>query len=579
MFLDRPSSRFDEERTPLGYAQRAEDVRQLGEGVFDLLIVGGGITGAGAALDAAERGLRVAIVESEDFGSGASSKSSKLIHGGLRYLEMLDFGLVRQALAERRRLLHTIAPHLVRPVRFIWPLTHRVWERAYLTAGLTLYDTMAGRGAVTPHRQLTRKKLRRTAPGLDVANQVGGISFSDATEDDARMVIAVLRTARGYGATVLSGARAGATISHRGGVREVAVEIAGEGEVRVRARHVSYATGALTDQQDTASPLRVRPSKGVHILVPRDRIRSNLGVLTRTEKSVLFIIPWLDRWLIGDTDTDWPHKRETPIVCGADVEYLLEKANRVLVEPLTSADVVGAFAGLRPLIQQGDAADTTKLSREHVVVSPEPGVTMIAGGKYTTYRLMAADLVDAAAEQLGGRISASGTSTLPLLGAQHSAEYSRRRDDICAKMQFSPGTVDHLLGRYGSDIDVLLAEALRHDLLTAVEGYEPYLWAELRYAFSHEGARSVADALERRTRIGIQFRDGGCSIAERVADLGAEVLGWNVNERKRQIVQYLRVREAEAAALREGDEVAALAAYRAVMGEVRPLSDPVAPSG
>jgi glycerol-3-phosphate dehydrogenase len=552
--------------TTLGPDDRAADLHRLATEEFDLLVVGGGITGAGAALDAASRGLRVALVEAYDYGSGTSSKSSKLIHGGLRYLEMLDFKLVREALAERRRLLETVAPHLVEPIRFVWPLTHRMWERAYLTAGLVMYDTMAGRGAVPLHRQLTRTALQDLAPGFDRSSHYGGVAFYDAGEDDARMVMTVLRTARGHGAAVVSRARAGENRLLASGLREVDVQL-GEGEtVTVRAKHVSYAAGPFTDQQSVSAPLTVRPSKGVHIMVPKDRIDSRIGVLTRTEKSVLFIIPWLDHWLIGDTDTDWPYDRDLPVAHDGDIEYLLEKANSVLARPLVRDDIVGTFVGLRPLVQSDPDADTTKLSREHSVVSPEPGVTMIAGGKYTTYRVMAADLVDAALEQSGAAAAPpSTTATLPLLGAEGWAQYRDRRDEIARATGLDRSVVTRLLRRHGTDLPVLLAEAERHGLLEVVSGYSPYLWAELRYAFSHEGARSIADVLERRTRISIQYRDSGRALVERVADLGAEVLGWDAAERSRRIDEYLRILDAEAAALATRDDAHAVAAYKEVL--------------
>lgn len=550
--------------TRLGPDERAADIARLRDDTFDLLVVGGGITGAGVALDAAARGLRVALVEADDAGSGTSSKSSKLIHGGLRYLEMLDFKLVREALAERRRLLQVVAPHMVEPIRFVWPLSHRVWERAYLTAGLVMYDTMAGRGAVPAHRQLSRSGLQAIAPGFNRDAHYGGVAFFDAGEDDARMVMTILRTARGRGAAVVTHARAGENVVGKDGLRHVTVQVDGEA-ITVKTRHVSYATGPFTDQQAVDAPLTVRPSKGVHIMVPRDRIDSRIGVLTRTEKSVLFIIPWLDHWLIGDTDTDWPYDRDAPVANGADIDYLLEKTNKILARPLVKDDIVGVFAGLRPLVQSDPKADTTKLSREHSVVSPEPGVTMIAGGKYTTYRVMAEDLVDSVVEQLGPQRRASVTADLPLLGGDGFEAFRRGEASLVRSTGLPKKTITHLLRRHGTDLTVLLEEARAHGLLEAVPGYAPYIWAELRYAFSHEGALSVADVLERRTRIAIQYRDSGDAILERVAKFGVEVLGWSEEEAAEQVAAYRRRRAAEAAALKTRDDESGLTAYKKVL--------------
>jgi glycerol-3-phosphate dehydrogenase len=559
-------NRLDQPGT-LSPGQRIADIERLHNEIFDVIVVGGGVTGAGAALDAAARGLSVALIEADDFASGTSSKSSKLIHGGLRYLEMLDFGLVREALTERRLLLQTIAPHMVEPIRFVWPLNHPVWERAYLTAGLTLYDTMAGKGAVPRHRQHSKKGLRKLAPGFGPDSHRGGLSFYDAGEDDARMVMMIVRTAREHGAAVISGARVSSSAPLPDSQRSVQVRLDSGEMITARARHVAYATGPFSDQQGLDG-ITVRPSKGVHIMIPKDRICSEVGVLMRTEKSVLFIIPWLDRWLIGDTDTDWPLDRSTPVASGADIDYLLAKANTMITPPLTREDIVGVFSGLRPLVQSDPNAATTKLSREHSVVIPEPGVSMIAGGKYTTYRVMAEDLIDAVIAEAGITASASPTRSLPLLGGANFEAARARRGELTRHTGLAPEVIDHLLRRHGSEIDTLIASTRNApELLTVVEGYEPYIWAELSYAFSHEGARSLHDALERRTRIKIQFRDSGLTIASRVAELGAKVLGWDADEMNAQVADYELTVCAERAALETNSDDDALAAYRAVRAQ------------
>ncbi len=411
---------------------RERSVSRMASETFDILVVGGGVTGTGAALDAATRDLSVALVEARDYAAGASSKSSKLIHGGLRYLEMLDFALVREALTERGLLLTRLAPHLVRPVPFLWPLTHRIWERPYVGAGMLLYDTMGGRRAVPRARHLSRTGALRLAPALRPDALVGGVQFYDAQEDDARMVACLARTAAAHGAAMATGVAMAGLLTRDGRVTGVrARDLLTGTDLEITARHVVQATGAWTSGagETTGAELRVRPSKGVHIVVPRDRIAMDTGLLTRTEKSVLFVIPWGPHWLIGDTDTEWPYDPDQPAASRADIEYLLAKVNCMLGEPLTAGDIEGVFAGLRPLVAARQGSDTTKLSREHSVDSSVPGLSVIAGGKYTTYRVMARDLIDAAVRDLSagpgparpGRtaraIPASRTDRVPLAGA------------------------------------------------------------------------------------------------------------------------------------------------------------------
>ena len=397
--------------TALSPEHRAASVGRMAAETFDVLVVGGGVTGTGAALDAATRGLTVALIEARDYAAGASSKSSKLIHGGLRYLEMLDFGLVREALTERGLLLTRLAPHLVRPVSFLWPLTHRLWERPYVGAGMVLYDTMGGRRAVPRARHLSRTKALQLAPALRPDAFVGAVQFYDAQEDDARMVACLARTAAGYGAALATSIRMEQMLTRAGRVTGVrARDLARGTDLEISARHVVLAAGAWTSAV-TGQDLRVRPSKGVHIVVPRDRITMGTGLLTRTEKSVLFVIPWGQHWLIGDTDTEWPYDPASPAASRADIEYLLANANQMLASPLTAADIEGVFAGLRPLVAAARGnGDTARLSREHTIDSSVPGLSVIAGGKYTTYRVMARDLIDAAARDLAAGAAAAGSS-------------------------------------------------------------------------------------------------------------------------------------------------------------------------
>ena len=534
---------------------RAASLAWMARERFDILVVGGGVTGAGAALDAATRGLRVALVEATDYAAGASSKSSKLIHGGLRYLEMLDFALVREALTERGLLLTTLAPHLVKPVPFLWPLTHRGWERPYVGAGLLLYDTMGGRRAVPRARHLSRTGALRLARALRPDALVGGVQFYDAQEDDARMVAVLARTAAAHGAALATRVRMDELVTASGRVTGIrASDLLASTTLEISARHVVLATGAWTGQGNGEDRgLRVRPSKGVHIVVPRDRIEMDTGLLTRTEKSVLFVIPWGEHWLIGDTDTEWPFDPSLPVASRADIDYLLATVNRLLRAPLSAADVEGVFAGLRPLVAAGAGANTTKLSREHAVRSPAPGLSVIAGGKYTTYRVMARDLVDVAVRDLaagpGPAIPGSRTHEVPLAGAERYHEAWAAREQTAAAAGLPLAQVERLLGRYGSDVaDLLELMASRPELREPVPGGDPYLGAEVVYACSHEGAVHLDDVLSRRTRIRIEVRDRGADAAPHTAALMAGELGWDAARTAAEVSTYLRLIAADLAA-------------------------------
>jgi glycerol-3-phosphate dehydrogenase len=541
--------------TTLGPQHRAASVARMARERFDILVVGGGVTGAGAALDAVTRGLNVALVEATDYAAGASSKSSKLIHGGLRYLEMLDFALVREALTERRLLLTRLAPHLVKPVPFLWPLTHRGWERPYVGTGLLLYDTMGGRRAVPRARHLSKTRTLALAPALRPDALVGGVQFYDAQEDDARMVAVLARTAAAYGAALATNVRMDELTKTSGRVTGIrASDLLTGAALDIAARHVVLATGAWTGQGDgPEGNLTVRPSKGVHIMVPRNRIAMDTGLLTRTEKSVLFVIPWGEHWLIGDTDTEWPFDPSLPVASRADIDYLLAKVNHMLREPLTAADIEGVFAGLRPLVAAGAGADTTKLSREHAVRSPAPGLSVIAGGKYTTYRVMARDLIDVAVRDLGPgsdrSVAASRTHEVPLSGASGYHDMWESRDEIAESAGLPVAQVERLLGRYGSDLSDLLALMDRRPALKEpVPGADSYLGAEIVYACSHEGAVHLDDVLSRRTRIRIEVRDRGAGAAPHAAELMAAELGWDQARMAAEVSRFLDMIAADLAA-------------------------------
>jgi glycerol-3-phosphate dehydrogenase len=546
----------------LDASARRRALDALGSGDLDLLVVGGGITGTGAALDAATRGLRVGLVEARDLAAGTSSASSKLIHGGLRYLEMGDIGLVREALRERELLLTRIAPHLVAPVPFLWPLRGRGWERAYLGAGLALYDTIGGARSVPRHRHLSRRRALAAAPALRGDALVGAVQFHDAAEDDAHMVAVVARTAAAHGAHIATRVR----VSGFRGPGEVDAVDEETGEPLVlRARHVAGAVGAWTDGlRELAggrSSRRIVPSKGIHLFVARDRIPMDTGLLARTEKSVLFVIPWQGGWLIGDTDTPWTARPEQAVATGADIDYLLAKTNALLASPLRREDVHGVTAGLRPLVSDAARSDTTRISRQHVVESPAPGLTTIAGGKYTTYRVMAADLVDAAARALG-TTAPSVTRDVPLLGAAPV--------DRAALAARAGVPVDHLVRRYGDRAEELVAliEA-RPELAEPLEGGGGHLHAEVVHASTHVGARRLEDVLERRTRLALTAPDRGLAAAAPAAALMAGALGWEPERADREAAAWhARVAAARAAEMERDDE-SALAASRGVLSERR----------
>lgn len=544
--------------TKLGAAEREAAIQTLRdpEHELDVLVIGGGITGTGAALDAVTRGLSTGLVESRDWGFGTSSRSSKLVHGGIRYLEQLNFGLVREALIERGLLLQRLAPHLVRPVRFLYPVTKPVIERAYVGAGMMLYDLFARTGGNPPgvpwHRHVSRRRLVRESPGLKPHAFRGGLSYSDAQVDDARYVAMLARTAASYGAHAASRVRVEGFL--KVGERVVGVtarDLMTDETFEIRAKQVVNATGVWTNDLQALvgerATFSVRASKGIHLVVPRDRFRSKYGLLLRTEKSVLFVIPWGRHWLIGTTDTDWELDKAHPAATAVDIDYLLEHVNKVMKTPLTRDDVEGVYAGLRPLLA-GESDETSKLSREHLVAQPVPGLVMVAGGKFTTYRVMAKDAIDAAADALDGRIPPSITAEVPLLGAEGYKAAWNRRNRIARAFDVHPTRIEHLLRRYGSLSNELLDMIReRPELAEPLPGADDYLGVEVVYAASHEGALHLDDVLARRTRISIEAWDRGVSAAPVAAKLMADVLGWSKQRTKTEVDRYLERVEAEIA--------------------------------
>ncbi len=540
---------------------------------LDILIVGGGVVGAGAALDAVTRGLKVGMVEARDWASGTSSRSSKLIHGGLRYLEMLDFALVQEALKERGLLLQRIAPHLVKPVPFLYPLTKRFVERPYVGAGIFLYDTLgmtSGNSRGVPmQKHLTRRGTLRAAPSLKDDAMIGSIRYYDGQVDDARYVANMVRTAVHYGAAAVN--RLAVVDFLREGERVVGARVRDQetgDEFNIAASQVVNATGVWTDETQAMvtdrGQLKVRASKGIHLVVPRDRIQSTVGMILRTEKSVLFVIPWGRHWIIGTTDTDWNLDKAHPAATSADIDYLLEHVNRVLKRPLTREDVEGVYAGLRPLLA-GENDSTAKLSREHVVAHPVPGLVVVAGGKWTTYRVMAKDAVDEAARALDEKVPESCTQTIPLLGAVGYKAAWNRRHRTADEYGIHVVRVEHLLNRYGAlsgeILDLIAADPALGEPLP---GADDYLGAEVVYATTHEGARHIEDVLARRTRISIESWDRGVSAAPVVAELMAPILGWDEARVEEEVRHYLARVEAERLSQEQPDDVSADAARLAV---------------
>jgi glycerol-3-phosphate dehydrogenase len=559
-------------RGALGPATREQALERIERERFDLAVVGGGITGVGIALDAATRGLSVALVEAGDIAGGTSSRSSKLIHGGLRYLEMLDFGLVREALSERRLLLTRIAPHLVRPVPFLFPLTRRIWERPYLGAGLLLYDSMGGARHLPRARHLSRSSARAAAPAVRPDAMVGAVRFHDCQEDDALFAVYVARTACSHGAAIATRMQATAVIRDGGGrACGLALRDGGDGgELTLRARHLVAAAGVGTDrflEMATGRPHHaLRPSKGVHLMVPRSCIQMQAGLFMRTEKSIFHAIPWgSEHWLLGDTDTPWQLAPDQVVASGADLDYVLAKVNSVLRHPLVAADVCGVFAGLRPLVASGSGSDTTRLSRNHRLFSPMPGLTAVAGGKYTTYRLMARDAVDAAARDLGGAVARSRTDQVPLVGAD------RERAAATAAAGIDRGRLELLLTRHGGCADEILEIAGSDPALAApIAGAERYLRAEAVHAVTHQGAIDLDDVLARRMRIAIEVGDRGRAAAADVAPLIAPLLGWSPERRADEVARFVRLRDAEAAALTARSDEDALIRYTGVLSKPSP---------
>ncbi|MBK5287450.1 MAG: glycerol-3-phosphate dehydrogenase/oxidase [Acidimicrobiia bacterium] len=500
---------------------RAAALDRLAHEEFDVLVVGGGITGCGVALDAASRGLRVALVERDDFASGTSSKSSKLVHGGLRYLQQKEFRLVYDALHERQRALKN-APHLVRILPFLIPvlskdgLINPKIARALGTA-MWLYDITGGARIGKLHQRIDKEAALAHMPTLRAPNVAAAYLYYDAQTDDARYTLTLARTAASYGAVLANHAAATGLRKGADG-RVTGATVSADGRTfEIDARVVVNAAGVFSDDvremDEGTHPHSIRPAKGIHITVPWQKVRNDIAAIVPVAKDrrSIFVVPWGDYTYIGTTDTDYDGPIDDPQCTPEDVQYLLDAMNMAMAEPLTVDDVVGTWAGLRPLVTGGTVGQkTADLSRRHKVTSSTGGVITVTGGKLTTYRKMAQDTTDAVVKAVGTK-AACRTKRLALLGATGPAP-----DD------------EHLARRYGSlAADILTLADSDPDLATPLVPGLPYLRAEAIYAVREEMATTLDDVLSRRTRARLLARDASAAAAESVARLIGAELGWD----------------------------------------------------
>ena len=534
--------------------QRSADIELLKTQDFDILVIGGGVVGTGIALDAAARGLRVALVESEDFASGTSSRSSKLIHGGLRYLEQFDFKLVREALHEREMMITQQAPHLVKPLSFVYPLHKKYLDRFYVGAGLMLYDLLRGKMRAVPwHKHISFGEMRNEARSLNPEIVTGGLVYYDAQVDDARHTTMVARTAKDYGAHLVTGAKVTQITRTPDRVTGVIVTVDGHG-INVKAQVVIAAAGIWNEelyQQFGLKPgYKITMSKGAHIILPKDAIDAKTGIIIKTSLSVLFIIPWGNEWLLGTTDTDYTSDREHPVADSSDVDYIINEANKVLLPKIRPEQIISVYAGLRPLVSPAKDSSTTKISREHTVDHPIKGFVSIAGGKYTTYRVMAADAVDAAVKDLDRSVPKSSTKSIPLIGAAGYKNLVKQIATLAQSYSVSTACVERMLNRYGSLISDIF-QMIAKDSLLGIEIVPGcgYIKAEALYAVTHEGARTLVDILARRLRLAMEDSDHGLGVAREIAELVAPTLGWNPADIEREVIAYQNFVASEMGAL------------------------------
>jgi len=541
-----------------GAFDRATALRRLADTHFDVLVIGGGVVGTGTAVDAASRGLRTALVERDDFASGTSSKSSKLVHGGLRYLQQGDVRLVYEALAERQRLRKN-APHLVKVLPFLLPVfgkggvIPKKLSRA-LGSAMWMYDVTGGARIGRLHKRISADEARAHMPTLPADKLASSYLYYDAQADDARLTLTLARTAAiDFGAAVVNGARVveilkGADGKAIGARVEAADDQGTVIQIDVHADAVVNAAGVWSDDirsfDEGTHPNSIRPAKGIHITVPWSKVRNDIAVVVpvRKDKRSIFVVPWGEFTYIGTTDTDYDGPIDDPQCTPEDIAYLLGAMNDAMTVELTEADILGTWAGLRPLVRDAGSERTADLSRRHRVSPSTSGVVTVTGGKLTTYREMAADTIDLVLEQVLGakaveRVAKhSRTRRLPLRGAEGYTE-------VLAAADNTPGVpatlVDHLANRYGGEARALLAMIERDaDLAEPLVPGLPYVRAEAVYAVRYEMARSVDDILSRRTRARLLGRDASAAAAPAVAALVAADLGWDEAEQDRQVKAF-----------------------------------------
>jgi glycerol-3-phosphate dehydrogenase len=511
---------------------------------LDVLIIGGGIVGCGALLDATSRGLTAALVERDDLAVGTSSRSSRLIHGGLRYLEQYQFGVVRESLAERHRILR-LAPHLVRIQPFLFPLFgRRVITRSFYEAGMSLYDALGARRDGGWHRHRSVGATLRHAPALRRKGLRGGLVFHDAVHDDARYVLAVARTAELAGGVVATRAVVEKLVEENGRVTGARVrDTLGGGNAVVRARVVVDATGAWA--ADGASPLSggstsILPSRGSHLVVRRARIPSDVGLTIRVPGKVVFLVPWPRHWLIGTTDAAYDGPIDRPNASAEEVTELLDAVNRSLDVDLQRDDLVGTYSGVRPLIAPSSGTTITA-PREHRVVAEPNGLVRVSGGKFTTYRVMARDAIDAAVRGLGDdpKSRASGTADLQLVGAAEPPELEQIAGAIASEHRLAADVADRLVRRHGRHAAEIAALGAKEGLLGTLAPGIDHLEAEVAWAARHEHALSVDDVLSRRMRLAQEMPDRGAAVAPRVAEILAGELGWDEDRRSKSVFEFV----------------------------------------
>jgi glycerol-3-phosphate dehydrogenase len=544
-----------------GAFDRADALRRLGDTHFDVVVVGGGITGVGCALDAASRGLRTALVERDDFASGTSSKSSKLVHGGLRYLQQGDIRLVYEALAERQRL-RLNAPHLVKVLPFLIPVLSKdgVMSRKLARAmgsAMWMYDLTGGVRIGKLHKRISAEEALAHFPTLPSDKLLSSYLYYDARADDARLCVTVARTAAlRFGAVAVNGAGVtGLTKDDTGRVRGLTVEADGRA-IEVTTDSVVNATGVWADQvralDEPGRPHTIRPAKGIHITVPWHKVRNDIAAVIPVpgDKRSVFVVPWGDFTFVGTTDTDYDGPIDDPQCTADDVAYLLRALDGAVTTEITEADIVGTWAGLRPLVADPEASGrTADLSRRHSVNRSHAGVVTITGGKLTTYREMAADTIDEVLRHVldAGALERvqrhSRTKHLRLHGADG---YDEVIDEADRLSPLGGDVVRHLADRYGADARTVLAIAESDPTLAEplVPGL-PYLRAEAVFGVRYEMARTVDDVLARRTRARLLGRDDSAHAAAEVAALIGPLLGWDEAEQARQASIYVALVTAE----------------------------------